>query len=386
MNIAIYGTNIYSITLKDIIIKGYNPLSVSKGREALTVVAYIGEDIDKQMIDDIPILTMEQSAMFFKNQLFDALVLPLENYVGQRNYLQEIHFMGVSFDHIYIAHRLDDELATENGILRMFSLYNSCSYLPYLEYHIADHCNLNCAACEHYSGLVQKEHFPNFIQFRRDLLRLKELIRDIGVIRILGGEPLLNNEIEKYIKLTRKIYPVSDIYVVTNGLLLRKMPDTFFETIKANNIHIWISFYLPLESKMEGILQFLSSKGVSVMLSPLNRTFTKKQRLVAQDFHQTEKVFWNCYQHSCNNLYEGKLAACFLPFTTKYFNQYFHKALPEDGAIDLYDEELTTELLKQKLSQPFERCRFCYLPAENVDWRVMHHPSVLEDWIMTDKQ
>lgn len=75
MNIAIYGTNIYSITLKDIIIKGYNPLSVSKGREALTVVAYIGEDIDKQMIDDIPILTMEQSAMFFKNQLFDALGL-----------------------------------------------------------------------------------------------------------------------------------------------------------------------------------------------------------------------------------------------------------------------------------------------------------------------
>lgn len=383
MNVAIYGSNLFARTLQDIIVRGYNPLSKAAGAEAMTVAAYIDEDTADKTVDGIPVLHLEQARWFFQNHLLDTLIFPAENYSGQKNFLWEIHFMNVDFENIYIAHRLNDDLADEHTILNMFSKYYSYSFLPYMEYHIADHCNLNCAACEHYSGLVTEPHFPDFVQFEHDLLRLKELIAGIGVIRILGGEPLLNKEIEKYVKLTRKIYPESVIYIVTNGLLLTKMPDSFFRTLRENAVHIWVSFYRPLENKIGDIFHFLDTKGVSAMSSEMNRTFTKKQRLIPQDDENKERAFWNCYQHSCNNLYEGKLAACFLPFTTKYFNKYFNKNIPEDGAIDLYDNQLTTEKLKRRLTEPFERCRFCYLPAETVDWQVMHRPSVISDWTMT---
>ena len=75
-----------------------------------------------------------------------------------------------------------------------------------------------------------------------------------------------------------------------------------------------------------------------------------------------------------------KLASCFLPFTTKYFNRYFDKNLPEDGAIDLYEEGLTIEKIMHRLSTPFERCRYC-TEAEEQPWHIIHEPSVLEDWV-----
>ena len=95
--------------------------------------------------------------------------------------------------------------------------------------------------------------------------------------------------------------------------------------------------------------------------------------------------FYRCSQSRCHNLYDGKIAACFLPFTTKYFNEYFHQHLPEDGAIDLYTPGLTTEILKTKLMQPFERCYYCQ-DSISVDWEQIKNPSTLADWLAEENQ
>lgn len=237
---------------------------------------------------------------------------------------------------------------------------------------------MNCKACEHYSGLVKEPHFPKLDEFTRDFERLHEFIDDIGVIRILGGEPLLNRQVNEYIKLSRRLYPQTVINVVTNAILLPKMPEDFFKTLRQCNAGIHISFYPPLESKMPAIKQFLEAKRVRFYISPLNRTFTMKQTLKAHD--RPMEIFLQCFQANCHNLYEGKIAACFLPFTTKYFNAYYGKNLPEDGALDLYDTGLTTEKLKAHLLTPFERCRYCTSPVE-VEWKTISHPSPLSDWV-----
>jgi hypothetical protein len=86
-------------------------------------------------------------------------------------------------------------------------------------------------------------------------------------------------------------------------------------------------------------------------------------------------------QAHCNNLYDGKIAACFLPFTTKYFNAEFAQNLPEDGALDLYEEAMSTERIQRHLFTPFERCRYCSDHSVPVPWEVMQEPSVLSDWV-----
>ncbi len=218
---------------------------------------------------------------------------------------------------------------------------------------------------------------PYLEKFAQDFNQLHKFIDDIGVIRILGGEPLLNPEINEYVKLSRKLYPQAIIWVVTNAILLPKMPDDFFETLRQNNAFIWISFYSPLKSKMPEIQRLLEKKQVRFGISPLNEEFTIKQTIHRHD--KPREIFLQCFQAHCHNLYEGKIAACFLPFTTKYFNAYYGKNLPEDGALDLYAEGLTTEKLKAHLLTPFERCRYCTRPV-SVNWDTIKHPSPITDW------
>ena len=180
--------------------------------------------------------------------------------MGQRLVLPYLRKLDVNVEDIYLTNRLSNEISLPN----FMESYFSSKYLPYLEYHVADHCNLNCRGCEHYSGLVKKPHFTDLKKFTKDFERLHEFIDDLGMIRILGGEPLLNPDINEYIKLSRRLYPQTIIHIVTNAILLPKMPEKFFETLREYHAAISISFYPPLESKMPAIKKIARRKTCSV--------------------------------------------------------------------------------------------------------------------------
>jgi len=374
LNVAILGAEPASQAIAQVIENGYNPwLEKTFNKMPLNVVAYVSDN--GNIIGDKAVLNFEQFAALYHKGLIQKIIFPREVYHAISRFLfSRLRWLGVRVEDVCITQRLSDKIFFPNFI----ELYLSAKYLPYLEFHVADHCNLNCKACEHYSGLVKEPHFPNLKKFTRDFERLHEFIDDINMIRILGGEPLLNPELNEYIKLSRRLYPQAIIHVVTNALLLPKMPEEFFETLRQCNAGITISFYPPLESKMPAIKNFVESKRVSLFIGSLYKTFTMKQTLNRHD--RPQEIFLQCLQATCHNLYEGKIAACFLPFTTKYFNAYYGKNLPEDGALDLYDPTLTTEKLKAHLLKPFERCRYCTSPV-TVDWSTIKNPSPITDWV-----
>lgn len=374
MNVAILGTEQVSQGVANVIENGYNLWLKNQRAEPLNVVAYVSGKINIPVVDDKVVLNPEQFAALYRKKIIEKIILPRDICIGQTPVISYLRKLGVSIADIWMTQRLSNEISLPNFL----ETYLSTKYLPYLEFHVADHCNLNCKACEHYSGLVKEPHFTDLKKFIKDFERLHEFIDDIGMIRILGGEPLLNQEINEYIKLSRRLYSKAIIYVVTNAILLQKMPEDFFETLRECKAAIWISFYPPLESKMPEIKKLLEEKGVRFNVSPLNKNFTVKQTLKQHDYPR--EIFLQCFQAHCHNLYDGKIAACFLPFTTKYFNVYYGKDLPEDGALDLYDETLTTEKLKAHLLTPFERCRYCTPPVA-VEWTTIKNPSPITDWI-----
>lgn len=53
-------------------------------------------------------------------------------------------------------------------------------------------CNLNCSGCGHFVSLLPDGNEIDFNDLKEDLLRLRELVSHISVIRIMGGEPLLS--------------------------------------------------------------------------------------------------------------------------------------------------------------------------------------------------
>lgn len=194
---------------------------------------------------------------------------------------------------------------------------------------------------------------------------------------MLGGEPLLNPELGRFIELTRKLYPASIITVVTNGLLIDRLDAALIETMKNNLAFFHISFYPPLKDKVKEIQEFLYEKGIPFTITSMITEFNKTQTL---DPTQDEDFFYKCFQASCTCLHNGKVAPCYAPFTTKYFNTAFGKKLPTEEGVDLYDETLTSPVLKAELLIPMERCRYC-VAGSSCPWEIVGKHSIEDDWV-----
>lgn len=90
-----------------------------------------------------------------------------------------------------------------------------------LEIHAAHGCNLTCDSCSHFSnqghsGLLTPESADEQMALWSHRLNPR-------VFSILGGEPLLNRNIEQLLEVSRKHWK-NDIHLITNGLLLHRFP------------------------------------------------------------------------------------------------------------------------------------------------------------------
>src|ERR1017187_8623729 len=96
--------------------------------------------------------------------------------------------------------------------------------LPYVEIHLADHSNLNCKGCGHFSSIASK-WFVDLKHLSADLDRMSPLFGNSGRIRLMGGEPLLHAGVTEAIAEARRFFPRADIRLVTNGVLLPTLDD-----------------------------------------------------------------------------------------------------------------------------------------------------------------
>src|SRR4030042_6742365 len=99
-----------------------------------------------------------------------------------------------------------------NIVQKLKKLLGAKTYLPYLEIHLTDHCNLNCRGCGHFSPIAEKR-LADPIEHARDMLQLRKLFSKIHKIRLMGGEPLLHPWIESFVSSTRSCFPKADIRI-----------------------------------------------------------------------------------------------------------------------------------------------------------------------------
>lgn len=375
LHIAVFGNSKWSLLMKNILENEYSKLFIEDGGEGILVDAFV---VLGTAQNDSEISLKEYVQQYAAGQLI-SIVIPKEYYIRHNNIVLALLRNGVDVNDIYSGIRLSERVRTAPELLAaLITPILSDPYLSYLEFHVADHCNLNCKYCTHYSPLVPEPVFTDYERFSSDLRQLKRYIPDIGIIRILGGEPLLNPDLGRFISLTRELYPASLITIVTNGLLIRQMSTELIEVMKEKMAFIHISFYPPLQEKIQEVKRFLYEKEIPYTITELTTEFSKTQTLVP---HTDENFFYSCFQASCTCLQDGKLAPCYAPFTTKYFNAAFSQELPTDEGIDLYDGTLTLTRLKTELLLPMQRCLYC-VTGQPCPWEIVGKNSVLEDWVI----
>lgn len=251
--------------------------------------------------------------------------------------------------------------------------------------HLTDHCNLNCAGCEHFSPLAD-ELFLDINIYEKDCIRLHELTGGaVEYIGILGGEPLLHPCINDFLIISRKYFSVGQISIVTNGLLLEKQPDTFWRCCADRNIDIIISIY-PVKINHFAIKEKADENGVKIIYwgDPLNLTKEWRKLKIDLEGKQNHKESNKlCYaSNACFQLVNGKLYKCWRIAYAKYFNKTFKQSLEvkKEDEIDIYSAYSVKEILR-KLEKASKFCRYCNMrkPETGLKWK--HSKKEITEWI-----
>lgn len=237
-------------------------------------------------------------------------------------------------------------------------------FLKLIEIHLAESCNLNCFSCSHFSQLVPNE-MPNIQSYEKEIKRLSEITNGlVGRFHLMGGEPLLNPNCKDFFAITRKYFPNSAIWLVTNGILLPKQETSFWESCKNNRIEIRPTKY-PIKVDWNLIKAKCESYGIPLKFFNNENVEKTSFKIILDPSGNLDPYssFIDCHQvGNCNHLKNGQLYPCNIAPNIKYFNSYFNQnlKLSEMDSIDIYKAKDYTEIL-QFLAKPIPFCRYCNL-------------------------
>ncbi|GHE70211.1 hypothetical protein GCM10018785_43390 [Streptomyces longispororuber] len=171
-------------------------------------------------------------------------------------------------------------------------------------------CNMRCRSCAHLSPLFRRENAdPAEVH---DTLSVLSRNYHAAYAKIMGGEPLLHPDIVGLIEAVRATGVSDTILVATNGTLLHRMPDRFWQAVDSLEISVYPSRMLAPED-VERYRALARDHGVSLLVNYYTRfravyseTGTDSPGLV-RDVFDTCKLahFWNSH-----TVYEGWLYRC----------------------------------------------------------------------------
>lgn len=271
---------------------------------------------------------------------------------------------------------LEWELAS-HGSVKSFLASSRIPYLAQLQYEAARHCNLKCKGCAHFTPLSGKG-FGDLESFSRDLERIRALVDQIGEFRLLGGEPLLNEELYRFVQEARRLYPRAAITVLTNGIRLGALPERLLLTMRQSHAAFSVSLYPPVRNYVRLQIEKLRKEGILFREIIEADTFVAHMNIQGDsDGRAAER---KCAASICHTFEDGRIYKCPTSMRICVYEDHFcPKGTFPICALDLYDKDLTAGKLFEFLMEPIELCAFCGEPRPYAWERAGKNPRP-EDW------
>lgn len=335
------------------------------------------QDIDGKLIK---IVSPMKAIEMYQDSAVDAFIMPsLEEDANNRMYrylaVNNVSECDILYGQELLFHKRE---LNQEGLITQ---YVNRDELDTIEIHVADHCNMNCKNCSMFCGLVKTPRYSNLEQTRNSLYILKGIFKHIKRIRVIGGEPLLNKELDKYLYMIRDIYPYSDIRVITNGILVVEMNDNLITAFKETSSKLVVTSYLPLVKKLDRINDFLKQKGVNYEISEMITDF---QKIYDYSGRQDKELSFNAchWKGACATLYENQIAPCFVPFVIKYLAENFDLNIFPSGTMELNADNVNKDKIRKLFNTPFDMCKYCAPRGIMSKWEICDKNSVnnILDW------
>ena len=254
-------------------------------------------------------------------------------------------------------------ISEERIVTALKSHHYQQPHLAYFEINIVDHCNITCKGCSHFSPIAEKRFSPLEV-IQSDLRRMSELtLGKVDEFHILGGEPLLHPDLLKILVTARECFPDTVISLISNGVLLLKQEQEFWDVCYENRITIEVTKY-PMKIDYDKIIQTVKEKKIAFKFHSYTGQATKTMYKMPLDLEGTQDEtvsFRNCtLANRWIALMDGRMYTCQVAPNIMHFNKKFAKnlALEAGDSIDIYQAKDIDEILAF-LSTPKPFCKYC---------------------------
>lgn len=111
--------------------------------------------------------------------------------------------------------------------------------LKYTEIYITNVCNYSCTHCQSLNNFAFKGH-QQWDDYCNEYTKLSSII-DFDTIQIIGGEPTLNPDFEKWVDGISNLWPNSKLQIATNGTRLDKLDDKIYNILLKHKGTLWVT-------------------------------------------------------------------------------------------------------------------------------------------------
>lgn len=243
-----------------------------------------------------------------------------------------------------------------------------------LEVHIVDHCNLKCWGCCSLSPYLPRWCIDP-AELERDLKMAARVVAP-HYLKLVGGEPTLHPAIDDCLAIARRLAVAPVVSVTTNGLLLPRVSDRFWQLAQA----LTISLY-PQPRLAEGTIAWITRRAQDHAI-PINwkcqdAFVDMDRRGPREDTATTQRIYDDCWlRNRCHIVSKGRFFTCTRP---PHFETFHGTGVGflEDGVL-LDDRPDMAERLLTYLQRPAPLNACAHCNGGSAPTRAHHQMSAAE--------
>lgn len=231
-----------------------------------------------------------------------------------------------------------------------------------IEFNVTDFCNLNCKGCSHYSPLAP-EVYESLERLEESMRRISGArnSREIKDIYLIGGETLLYPRLNEAIAMGRRYFPWAKLSIFTNGLLIPRMNDEFWETCRKYDCVIALTRY-PVKFDYDRVEAICREKGVEVEVfgdrSEENSFF--KLPLDPEKKQNARLSHFRCIAFGCVTVDGGRIFPCSQSACVGHLNRRFGTDFRWEPGDYIETSELSdVRQIRRLRNRPVPFCSYC---------------------------
>ena len=259
-------------------------------------------------------------------------------------------------------------------------------------YQIVDHCDLNCAGCDHGAPLATPWCVTP-TQLQTDLTVLANTVRVDDVV-LYGGEPLLHSQLPLLMTTVLQVCPHTALFIRTNGVKLKQwLANTAFTTaLRVTSARLQVTEYPCTAGLIEQVnAQYPCLAEPSSRMCEETQTATK-DKMYRLALHtpgdtwrsaaaQRKRCYCLCREVNSIRVRAGKAYPCPVTMCTSIaFNQF----LPDAPDVGIPVATATAEQLQTLCTSPSAMCAWCADVEYNVPWAVSKRAA--SEWCAASKE